>query len=43
MQSIQNTTQNQRSGTHIEKVEIHTKEPMTPLQLENMLAMAVSG
>ncbi|WP_455894102.1 phage tail tape measure protein [Pseudomonas palmensis] len=43
MQSIQNTTQNQRSGPHIEKVEIHNKEPMTPLQMENMLAMAVGG
>jgi hypothetical protein len=39
MTSIQNT-QNQNRGNHIEKVEIHTAKPMSPLELENMVAMA---
>ncbi|WP_095068238.1 MULTISPECIES: phage tail tape measure protein [Pseudomonas] len=43
MQSIQNTTMNQRPGTHVEKVEIHTSKPMTPLELESMVAMSVGG
>ena len=43
MQSIQNTTQNQRSGAHIENMNITNNKPMTPLELENMLAMAVGG
>ncbi|WP_407728893.1 phage tail tape measure protein [Pseudomonas helleri] len=38
--SIQNTS-NQNQGTHVEKVEIHTAKPMSPLELENMLAMGV--
>lgn len=37
--SIQNT-QTQNRGTHVEKVEIHTSKPMTPLELENMLEMS---
>lgn len=37
--SIQNT-QNQNRGNHIEKVEINTAKPMSPLELENMMAMA---
>ncbi|MNJ40784.1 hypothetical protein D3C77_356850 [compost metagenome] len=41
MSSIQNTTQNQDRGMRIEKVEIHTSKPMTPLELENMVSMAV--
>ncbi|MGV6475023.1 phage tail tape measure protein [Azotobacter vinelandii] len=40
--SIQNTT-HQNRGTHVEKVEIHTGKPMSPLELENMLSMAVGG
>ncbi|KMN09074.1 phage tail tape measure protein [Pseudomonas helleri] len=40
--SIQNTS-NQTKGTHVEKVEIHTAKPMTPLEMENMVAMAVGG
>ena len=38
--SIQNTS-NQNKGNHVDKVEIHTAKPMSPLELENMLAMAV--
>lgn len=40
--SIQNTS-SQNKGTHVEKVEIHTNKPMTPLELENMVAMGVGG
>ena len=40
--SIQNTS-NQNKGNHVDKVEIHTTKPMSPLELENMLAMAVGG
>ena len=43
MQTIQNTNMSQRPGNHVEKVEIHTAKPMTPLEMENMLAMAVGG
>jgi TP901 family phage tail tape measure protein len=44
LRSIQNTTnQNQNKGTHVEKVEIHTAKPMSPLELENMMSMAVGG
>ncbi|MEZ7174646.1 phage tail tape measure protein [Pseudomonas mosselii] len=41
MTRINNTTQNQDRRPHIEKVEIHTSKPMTPLELENMVAMGV--
>lgn len=40
--SIQNT-QTQNRGNHIEKVEIHTGKAMSPLELENMMSMAVGG
>lgn len=40
--SIQNTN-NQNKGTHVENVNIHTGKAMTPLELENMMGMAVSG
>lgn len=40
--SIQNTN-NQDKGTRVEKVEIHTGKAMSPLELENMLGMAVGG
>ncbi|MNJ45914.1 Phage-related minor tail protein [compost metagenome] len=40
--SIQNT-QNQNQGTHVEKVEIHTAKPMTPLELESLVAMGMGG
>ncbi|MNZ06750.1 Phage-related minor tail protein [compost metagenome] len=42
LSSIQNT-QNQNTGTRVEKVEIHTGKPMSPLELENMMSMAVGG
>ncbi|MHC8315699.1 phage tail tape measure protein [Pseudomonas sp. LB3P31] len=40
--SIQNTS-SQNKGTHVENVNIHTAKPMTPLELENMVAMGVGG
>ncbi|MHB0766482.1 phage tail tape measure protein [Stutzerimonas sp. NM35] len=40
--SIQNTN-NQNRGNRVEKVEIHTGKAMSPLELENMLSMAVGG
>ena len=40
--SIQNTS-NQNKGTHVENVNISTAKPMSPLELENMLAMGVGG
>ena len=41
LSSIQNTTNNQTKGNHVEKVEIHTGKEMSPLAMENMIAMAV--
>ncbi|MGZ0703795.1 phage tail tape measure protein [Pseudomonas piscis] len=38
---IQNTNQSQDRTTRIEKVEIHNSKPMNPLELEQMMAMAV--
>jgi TP901 family phage tail tape measure protein len=44
LRSIQNTTtQTQNNGTHVEKIEIHTAKPMSQLELESMMSMAVSG
>jgi hypothetical protein len=40
--SIQNSS-NENKGTHVENVNIHTAKPMTPLELENMVAMGVGG
>jgi hypothetical protein len=40
--SIQNTS-SQNKGTHVENVNIHTAKPLTPLELENMVAMGVGG
>jgi TP901 family phage tail tape measure protein len=40
--SIQNSS-SQNKGTHVEKVEIHTSKPMSPLEMENMVSMAVGG
>ncbi|MCU9048007.1 phage tail tape measure protein [Pseudomonas aeruginosa] len=37
--SIQNTN-SLNKGTHVEKVEIHTSKPMSPLELESMLEMS---
>ncbi|WP_448649437.1 phage tail tape measure protein [Pseudomonas corrugata] len=41
--SIQNNSNSQNKGTHVENVNIHTGKPMSPLELENMMAMAVGG
>ena len=45
LRSIQNTTnsQTQNKGTHVENININTAKPMTPLEIENMMGMAVSG
>ncbi|WJV21655.1 MULTISPECIES: phage tail tape measure protein [Pseudomonas] len=40
---IQNNTNSQNKGTHVENVNIHTGKAMTPLEMENMVAMAVGG
>ncbi|CAI8791616.1 phage tail tape measure protein [Pseudomonas sp. IT-P218] len=40
--SIQNT-KNQTKTTPVENVNIYTSKPMTPLELENMVAMGVGG
>ncbi|MCX2545352.1 phage tail tape measure protein [Pseudomonas sp. COW5] len=41
--SIQNNNSSQNKGTHVENVTINTGKPMTPLEMENMVAMAVGG
>jgi TP901 family phage tail tape measure protein len=41
--SIQNNNSSQNKGTHVENVNIHTGKQMTPLEIENMVAMAVGG
>jgi methylthioribose-1-phosphate isomerase len=41
--SIQNNNSSQNKGTHVENVNIHTAKPMNPLEVENMVAMAVGG
>ncbi|MHC8310126.1 phage tail tape measure protein [Pseudomonas sp. GT1P32] len=41
--SIQNNNSSQNRGTHVEKVEIHNSKPMTQLEMENMMSMAVPG
>ncbi|MDU9040250.1 phage tail tape measure protein [Pseudomonas corrugata] len=41
--SIQSNSNSQNKGTHVENVNIHTGKPMSPLELENMMAMAVGG
>ncbi|WP_343077459.1 phage tail tape measure protein [Pseudomonas sp.] len=45
LRSIQNNTnsQTQNKGTHVENININTAKPMTPLEIENMMSMAVSG
>ena len=40
--SIQNTN-NQNKSSPVENVNIYTSKPMTPLELENMVSMAVGG
>jgi len=41
--SIQNNNSSQNKGTHVETLNINTAKPMTPLELENMMSMAVPG
>ncbi|WP_065257738.1 phage tail tape measure protein [Pseudomonas bananamidigenes] len=41
--SIQNNNSSQNKGTHVENVTINTSKQMTPLEMENMVAMAVGG
>ncbi|MDD1138566.1 phage tail tape measure protein [Pseudomonas sp. TNT2022 ID233] len=41
--SIQNNTSSQTKGTHVENLTIQNNKPMTPLEMENMVSMAVGG
>jgi TP901 family phage tail tape measure protein len=41
--SIQNNNSSQNRGMHVEKVEIHNSKPMSQLEMENMVNMAVPG
>lgn len=41
--SIQNNTNNQDKGAKVGNVNIYTAKPMTPMEMENMVAMAVGG
>ncbi|MFJ4587741.1 phage tail tape measure protein [Pseudomonas moraviensis] len=41
--SIQNNNSSQNKGTHVETLNINTAKAMTPLELENMMSMAVPG
>ena len=41
--SIQNNNSSQSKGTHVETLNINTGKAMTPLELENMMSMAVPG
>lgn len=41
--SIQNNNSSQNKGTHVETLNINTGKAMTPLELENMMSMAVPG
>lgn len=45
LRAIQNTTNNNQTqqGIHVEHLTIENTKPMTPLELENMVGMAVSG
>ena len=45
LRSIQNNTNNQtqNKGTHVDTININTAKPMTPLEIENMMSMAVGG
>ncbi len=44
LRSIQNNnSQTQNKGTHVETININTAKPMTPLEVENMMSMAVGG
>lgn len=41
--SIQNTNSSQNKGVHVENMTIQNSNPMNPLEMENMMAMAVGG
>lgn len=43
LSSIQNNTSSQNKGTHVENLTIQNSKPMTPLEMENMMSMAVGG
>jgi hypothetical protein len=45
LRAIQNTTNNNQTqqGIHVEHLTIENTKPMTPLELESMVGMAVSG
>ena len=44
LRSIQNTNnQTQNKGTHVETLNINTAKPITPLEVESMMSMAVGG
>ncbi|MFJ3371014.1 phage tail tape measure protein [Pseudomonas sp. NPDC086251] len=43
LSSIQNNTSSQNKGTHVENLTIQNNKPMTPLEMENMMSMAVGG
>ena len=43
LSSIQNNNQTQNKGTHVENLNITNTKPMSPLELENMMSMAVGG
>ncbi|MBV4466601.1 phage tail tape measure protein [Pseudomonas sp. SWRI79] len=41
--SIQNNSSSQNKGVHVENMTIQNSKPMNPLEMENMVAMAVGG
>ncbi|KAA0983763.1 phage tail tape measure protein [Pseudomonas sp. ANT_J28] len=41
--SIQNNSNSQNKGVHVESMTIQNSKPMNPLEMENMMAMAVGG
>lgn len=43
LKSIQNNNQTQSKSTNVETINIHNSQPMNPLEMENMLSMAVGG
>lgn len=43
LSSIQNNTSSQNKGTHVENLTIQNNNPMTQLEMENMVSMAVGG
>lgn len=40
---IQNTNSSQNKGVHVENMTIQNSQPMNPLEMENMMSMAVGG